>query len=585
MVMTFSGLARLCFGKQTARPWLRRGVALMIGLLGAMASAAPGYAAEELIVSFGILQRAIAITDLERFTTTGELTPQLKIYSQQLGLSGEQLGQIRQVLSTPVDLSPVAVAQFLYTEQGVLLLEQIGRVVQTPVGEANMQALRGALILAAADPEGSLTLLNVLKTYPTLTMHIDLGEGLVIAQELNQAILQSEAAFNQVRAIAAAEAEANPVDTAALLQLVQSERQYGIDSIQVVVPGLPRPVQLYLPEVRSGQRAPSGGFPLVVISHGLGGTRNSFAYLAEYLASAGIAAVTLEHAGSNDQQLLALLRGQSNAIVQDEEFLRRPADVSLTLNTLSSLNNNRSPIQGQLNLDRVGITGQSFGGYTALALAGATFDIDGLAAACPPSTLSFNPSLLLQCQAADLGDPGDRLSDDRVDSIFVINPIGSVLFGEPGYGQLAVPILVVAGTADTVAPAFPEQIQPFTWLTVPQRYLLLITPGTHFAAIGDVATGVQPVPIPPEIIGPSPELVWSYMQVLGLAYFKLTLENDQRFAPMLSAAFAAALGGDPYSLGLVNTFTAEDLDRGLDAEPAENMDDGRENLPTPSPTP
>ncbi|MEO1069457.1 MAG: alpha/beta hydrolase, partial [Cyanobacteria bacterium J06638_6] len=471
------------------------------------------------------------------------------------------------------------------TEQGVLLLEQIGRVVQTPVGEANVQALRGALILAAADPEGSFTLLNVLKTYPTLTMHIDLVEGLAIAQELNQAILQSEAAFNQVRAIAAAEAEANPVDFNALLQLIQSERRYGIDPIQVVVPGLPRPVQLYLPQLQSGQRVPAGGFPLVVISHGLGGTRNSFAYLAEYLASGGIAAVTLEHAGSNDQQLSALLGGQSDTVVQDEEFRRRPNEVSLTLSTLGRLNNSPSPIQGQLNLERVGVTGQSFGGYTALALAGATFDIDGLTQACSPDTLSFNLSLLLQCQAVHLNDPGDRLSDDRVDSIFVINPIGSALFGETGYGQIAVPILVVAGTADTVAPAFPEQIQPFSWLTVPQRHLLLMTPATHFAAIGDMATGDQPVPIPPALIGSRPELVWSYMQLLGLAYFKLTLENDQRFAPVLSAAFAEALGSDPYSLSLVEALTTEDSENGLDAEPSGDVDELLEEVPGPSPSP
>ena len=122
MAVTFSPAPTISL-RRHARPWLRRAVGLALGLLGAIASAVPGYAAENLIVSFGILQRAIAITDLERFATTGELTPQLKIYSQQLQLSEEQLQQIRDVLSTPTDLGPVAVAQFLYTEQGVVLLE------------------------------------------------------------------------------------------------------------------------------------------------------------------------------------------------------------------------------------------------------------------------------------------------------------------------------------------------------------------------------------------------------------------------------------------------------------------------------
>ncbi|MBD2113699.1 alpha/beta hydrolase [Nodosilinea sp. FACHB-141] len=572
---------------KTACPWRRLWLSWTLGLLGALATALPSAAAENLIVTFGILQRSIPIADLERFATTGELTPQLQAYRRQLQISDEQLGQIREVLSTPAGLSPVAVAQFLYTEQGVLLLEQIGRVVQTPVRQANVQALRGALILAAADPEGGFTLVNVLKTYPTEAMRIDLIEGLAIAQEINQTILQSEAAFNQVQAIASAEAAANPVDADALLQLVQSERQYSVDRIQVVVPGLPSPVQLYLPKVLPGrQGVPATGFPLVVISHGLGGTLNSYSYLAEYLATGGIAVATLEHPGSNDQQLYALLAGRSDAVVQDEEFLRRPRDVSLTLNTLDRLNQSPSPIRRRLDLERVGVIGQSFGGYTALALTGANFDEAGLATACPPSTLSFNPSLLLQCQAARLGNPGNGLSDPRVKSVFVMNPIGSALFGPTGYGQIQVPVMVVAGTADTVAPAFPEQIEPFTWLTARDHYLLLVNRGTHFSTIGDITQSDQPLTIPPELVGLNPEQVWSYMQVLGLAYFKLTLEGDQRFQPALTPAFAAALGGEPYLLSLLATLTSESLrdlpDR--DPEPASDSPNPMPDQPlTPLP--
>ncbi|MGF1517928.1 MAG: alpha/beta hydrolase [Nodosilinea sp.] len=568
---------------QNPRLWLRRASVFTLGLVGAVVTAAPGHAAEELIVSFGILQRSIPIADLERFATTGELTTQLRIYSRQLQVSDSQLEQIQEVLSTPATISPVAVAQFLYTEQGVLLLEQIGRVVQTPVRQANVQALRAALILAAANPEG-FTLVNVLKAYPTGIMRVDLAEGLAIAQEVNQAILQSEAAFAEVRAIAQADAAANPVDAESLLQLVQSERQYGVDRIEVVVSGVPRSVQLYLPEVLPGQRSkPPQGFPLVVISHGLGGTSASYTYLANYLAEAGIAVAALEHTGSNDQQLSALLTGLSSTVVQDEEFLRRPREVSLTLNALANLNTSPSPIRGQLNLSRVGAIGQSFGGYTALALAGATFDSEGLLEVCPPSTLSFNPSLLLQCQAANVINSGVSLADPRVGSIFVINPIGSALFGEIGYGQIAVPTMVVASTADTIAPAFPEQLQPFTWLTAPVRYLLMIDQGTHFSSIGDVAAGDQPVAIPTEIIGLRPEVVWSYLQVLSLAYFKLTLEGDQRFEPVLSAAFAAALANPPYPLSLVNASAPERLADPEDS--AQNAPESAlENAPAGQPT-
>jgi predicted dienelactone hydrolase len=125
--------------------------------------------------------------------------------------------------------------------------------------------------------------------------------------------------------------------------------------------------------------------------------------------------------------------------------------------------------------------------------------------------------------------------------------------------------MVVGGTADTVAPVFPEQIQPYTWLC----QNLTITwcwsdRGTHFSAIGDVAAGDQPINIPPELVGPRPDLVQSYIQVLGLAFFKLTLEQDQRFQPMVQAAFVEMLGIEPHPLSLTTTLTAEDLNAALE---------------------
>ncbi|MGB5971904.1 MAG: alpha/beta hydrolase, partial [Nodosilinea sp.] len=63
--------------------------------------ATPGQSAEELLITYGILERSVPIADLERFAATGELTPQLRIYSQQLQISSEQLAQAREALTTP----------------------------------------------------------------------------------------------------------------------------------------------------------------------------------------------------------------------------------------------------------------------------------------------------------------------------------------------------------------------------------------------------------------------------------------------------------------------------------------------------
>ncbi len=516
--------------------------------LGAALLASPGQAAEEILISYGILERTIAIADLELFVETGQLTPQLRAYNERLQFSPEQLAQIRQALVTPAEtLSPVAISQFLYTEQGNLLLNELTRVVRTPSREGDFSALRAALILGADRAEGGVTLLDVLRAYPLEAIRIDLAEGFAIAQEINRAIFQSEQAVALVQALSAQEAEAaalTPEAYTALLRLIQQERRYEVDRTSFVVPGISQRVELYLPRLNPGQSPPPQGFPVVIISHGLGGTRRSYTYLANYLASGGIAVAAIEHSGSNDQQLLALLEGRADQVVPDEEFFRRPQDVSLVLNALERSQTNNTSLPIRLDMSRVGVIGQSFGGYTALALAGATFDPAGLERNCPPDTLTFNPSLLLQCQAARLADSGQPLADPRVSSVFVMNPIGGVLFGAPGYAQVQIPVMMVGSAADTIAPVFPEQIRPFTWLTTPERYLVLLGQGTHFSVIGDIALPEQPISIPPALVGPRPDLAQSYMQVLA-------------------AAFVNALSFEALPLDLTTTLSPEALDQAL----------------------
>lgn len=550
----------------TIRPRLKAVCCGLGGLFIALA-ASPGLAADRLVVSYGVLERSIAIDELEKFAETGQLSPQLMAYNHRLQLDAVQLEQIRTWLITPADLDKVAVAQFLYTEQGKFLLKQLTQVVQTPARRGGFSALRSALILAAANEnDGGLTLLNVLRQYPTESVRINLDQGFAIAQSLNQAILEADLAVELVQVRSQAEAEAVPIaNFNQLLQQMQGERQYGTRRLNLVVPGLPEPAELYLPSILpGGAGTPVEGFPLVVISHGLGSTSRSFAYLAEYLATSGIAVAAIEHSGSNDQQLLALIEGRSDTVVADEEFLRRPREVSLTLDTLTRAQAIDPALRGQFNFNQVGLVGQSFGGYTGLALAGANFDLENLGQTCPPEEISLNPSILLQCQATRLGNPEGELQEPRIQSLFIINPIGSVLLGEEGYGQVEIPTLMVSGTADTVAPAFPEQIQPFTWLGDQDHYLLLIDRGTHFSAIGDVGEDGQPLTIPPELIGPRPDLVQSYLEILATAFFKYTLTQDARFAPVLQASFVESLGVEPHTLSLSTTLTQEDLQDALE---------------------
>ncbi|MEO0828578.1 MAG: alpha/beta hydrolase, partial [Cyanobacteria bacterium J06642_9] len=69
--------------------WMQLG--LGIGLLHSGLAARPAFSAENLHVSFGLIERVVSIEDLENFALTGEISEELEPYAQ--SLSAEQLEQ------------------------------------------------------------------------------------------------------------------------------------------------------------------------------------------------------------------------------------------------------------------------------------------------------------------------------------------------------------------------------------------------------------------------------------------------------------------------------------------------------------
>jgi predicted dienelactone hydrolase len=212
----------------------------------------------------------------------------------------------------------------------------------------------------------------------------------------------------------------------------------------------------------------------------------------------------------------------------------------------------------RLNLQQVGVIGQSFGGYTALALAGAAINFEQLQKDCDPSNDSLNLSLLLQCRALALPPSQYQLQDERIKAAIAINPVGSTIFGESQISKIQVPLMLVAGSDDTVAPALAEQIQPFTWLTTPNKYLVLLKGGTHFSTL-DESTGA--IPVPPQAIGPNPAVAQDYMKALSLAFFQTYIAGQSEYQVYLSASYAQFINQYPLPLSLVQSLTENQLKR------------------------
>lgn len=511
-------------------------------LLGSM----PGAAAELVYANYGPIERDISVAALETYARTGELTEELEGYSRYL--NDEQLAQLRRGLLVSANLDVVSVAQFFYTSQGEAILDGLGEVVQTEGRHNGAKAIRGALIVAAADPDGGLNVLNFLKHFPTRGVRVNLRQlssvARTIISEINQTrqtvdLLQDQA--NQIAETSDIEYSLNSQVTLASVGPFDWEKQTFEQTTL--------PTDLYLPD--------DNNVPLVVISHGLGGNRSTLSYLAEHLASHGLAVAVVEHAGSSEEQVSALLSGRAREGVDPEEMIRRPTAIQTVLDELEVITQQDSILRNRLNLQRVGVLGQSMGAYTTLALAGATINLDRLEKNCPPQVAQLNISLLLQCLVPSLPMPLPTLYDNRIKAGFAINSLNSAVFGPEGFANIEVPVMMVSGSADTVTPALTEQIRPFTWLESPERYLLMMEGGTHFSTIFDPQATDESVPVPERAIGPNPDLAQRYIKVMSVAFFKTYLTNDTSYRQYLSSAYVAALSQPDIPLSLIRDFSLE----------------------------
>ena len=514
--------------------------------------------ADRLTVTYGVLERSVSIDSLSVYANDGSIEGDFKDYVRYL--EPEQLDNLRRILRTKANLTPVAVAQFLYTEQGEALLRRLGEVIRTDSNLSGFYATRAAMIQSAADPAG-LTPLNVLKKFPLPDIRIDLERTLQILGDLDALVRQTQSAIALIDQQSVLEASAEPWTP---LPSLPDLRSAGSDTWQK------RTLRFNDPNRASQNRSfladiylpipPQTNAPLIVISHGLGSDRTTYAYLARQLASYGFAVAVPEHPGSSSQQIQALISGGANEVTAPTEFVNRPLDIHYLLDQLETLSQTDPRFAGRINLKQVGVVGQSLGGYTALALAGAEINQKQLAQDCQNAD-TLNLSLLLQCRALQLPPTEPTFRDDRVKAVIAINPIGSSLLGKTDLSKIKIPVLIISGTADTVAPALPEQILPFTWLQTPDKYLMLLEGGTHFSTINAPTAASQnnQVQLPPEVIGPNPKLAYLYLKAIGTAFFKTYVAEEPQYRTFLSAGYVSSISQKSFPTMFVRSLTSAQL--------------------------
>ncbi len=134
------------------------------------------------------------------------------------------------------------------------------------------------------------------------------------------------------------------------------------------------PIKVYSPDASH-----PGPFPLVLVSHGLGGNADiTITYLAETLADHGYIVVAVQHHRSDSDYLaahgsLALLA----AAAEEETRLLRPGDITFVLDQIEAGTTTVTLLNlSRIDLTRVGMVGHSFGAWTTLSCLGQTFDND-----------------------------------------------------------------------------------------------------------------------------------------------------------------------------------------------------------------
>ena len=197
--------------------------------------------------------------------------------------------------------------------------------------------------------------------------------------------------------------------------------------------------------------------PVVLFSHGFAGTRLQSKFLCSHLASHGYVVASPDHKGNTFLDL--------NVFKSTESAKERPHDLRVVLdNLIEESHDPESTLFGRLDGRRCASVGHSFGGYTALAAAGAWLDLrdkktNGDAQPSDPDYYDFD--------------------DPRIVAAVALTPVMRPFLSPDSVRRVVKPVLIITGSRD--AQTSPRlHGQPLFQCLPGLRYLGIIEGATHF---------------------------------------------------------------------------------------------------------
>ena len=556
--------------------------ATSIGFISGITAITPAQSAEDIYFNFGVFERGIPTDSLATFAADGTVDSELAPYIARFPEERQQ--ELREILGTPLSEiaaqlpgqgeligNPYGISQLLYSPMGESVLTSLGEIIKTQGRQNGKLAIRAAIILAAADPEG-LSLINIIRFFPTDVLRIDLAEVLALSKAIDVNIEATERFLEIAAQQSQAEAAAAPTLDYTALPVLAETPQFNVVQVSLMLEDSIRdrtyPADLYMPE---NLDAVQGPIPVIVFSHGYGDSRTNpeFVLAARSVAAHGFVVAMPEHIGSNNAYQADLIKGLNDDSFAAMEFVDRPLDIRFLLDTLEQMNSTQ--FQGRLQLDRVGVIVLSFGGYTALVTAGARVDLEYLRepAICDPAADiepdNLNLSLLLACRVLELEASPDvinqltdgSLADDRVGLVMAFDPVSS-LFGDEGTGQIQIPTFMLGSSLDVAAPIVLEQLTTFERLQTPQKYFYVGDNLSHTTALTKLMWNlVNPNSTVEADFDSADAWLSSIAFSLVIAHGKVHLLEDESYLPYLTSAYVEAVTKPPFKLHLLRSLPDE----------------------------
>ena len=510
-------------------------------LIGLGLLVAPASSAEKLSFQLGEFERSIPIDELADYAAGGSPGTALSDVLRLFKPSEKQA--LRKALNQSAPVNAVMASNYLSTAVGKRTVQQLVKLINQPTDVAG-NALASALIEAAAKGHG-LRLIDVLQAYPLPSIPVNVGAVGSLLRSLTQEFNLQNKLYLRL-----AELGGTPT-TGPDLQVAAQPGSTGFEQVSFsfkgrVVDSIKAGVYLPVTATLTSQA------PLVVLAPGLNTDMNALLYVGQTLASHGYAVASLDFPFTSADTMTAAIEG-TGAIPPANAWYRQPITVSELIDQVERRWRNRVDTQ------RVGVLGQSLGGYTVTALAGAQLDWPNLVRGCEqlndPSIVVLNPAIVWQCAAPGRVVKQTSFRDPRVKAAVAVNPVSNPIFSAQSMSRVEVPMLVIAGMKDVFAPPVSQQLTPFTGLRQPGSVLAVQKNGTHLSFLDATSN------LPSVITGPDQPLARQELRGMAKLFFDrhlLDQVDTLPLAPVGNGAFRS--GSAPLPLLFRSSLTMQQLE-------------------------